>query len=82
MIVAMMTFDRAEDEKLYRLVTSSWYMLTGRSRPEQTDHNDFEVWEGQSPALFVLVSRSGGTFVLTFSASNTYVKYPMAVKKN
>lgn len=49
------------------LVAGAWYLFTGQSCPEQTDHNDFEVREYKNPGYFVLFSGSVIIFLLVFS---------------
>lgn len=77
---AMVALYISKNKKLYLSVTAGSYLLTGRDSPDETEHNDLEVWEGRGPEFFELVSASEAVFLLVCSASHTYVHHEMAEK--
>lgn len=54
---AEMAIEISWNKPLYLPVTDVRHLLTRRDCRDQTEHNDFGVWEGRSSAIFVLVSR-------------------------
>lgn len=67
-------------EELYLQVYGVCYILTSQNCPVQMG-DKFEVREGRSPVLFVLVFGSEVIHLLVCPASLTYVNYPMSDKK-
>lgn len=76
-----MDLDCGGVEDVYLFVTGSFYLLTGRGFPDQTNYNKLEVWEGRNPGILVVISGSEAICLLVFSALETYALYPMSINK-
>lgn len=59
-----------------------WYLLIDRDSPGKTEHNNFEVRQGRTPWLFILVSRSEAIFLIVCPVLHTIVLYLISSKKN
>lgn len=71
----------SRNDELHLLGNGRWRLPTGRDCLNRTVHKDFEVQDGRSPGIFVLVPRSEGTVLLVCSTLHTNAHYPKAKKK-
>lgn len=81
LLCGLLSLDVFGGKDLYLLVTAGSYLLTGQNCSDQTKEDEFEVWDGKSPAC-LLVPWSEVISLLVCLASHTYENYPMSEKKN
>lgn len=81
MIWAILVFCIALNVELYLPVFDYREFLTGRDFPVYTVHNAFEVREGQSTRIFVLIYAPEAVRFLVYPPSYTFVHYKTAEKK-
>lgn len=81
MLDTMLDLKIVESENHYLPVTGGRCLLTGRACPAQTEHNGFEVREGQSPKFFVLISWSEAICLLVFCTEHYCAQSDVCTKK-
>lgn len=78
---ALIGLNRFGGEDLYLRVPGGRYLVMDRNRLEQTDHNDFEVREGNRAGFFVCFSGSEAVALFVFLEFNTAVECLMSENK-
>lgn len=82
LVTTTMNLETAVDMEPYLSASDDRYYLSGRSFPEQTRHNYYEVLKGRIPEFCVLASGTEAICLLVCSASCTHTHYPMTQKMN